>query len=369
MQKIVWGRQISGFLVISKPMIMRELQVFVRLTFWIVMVLPAGLQGQRGNTPALHQVPPRADKLSKYDIKAAVTAEKKTAEYHYQVGAGGLDQGYLGMADRHLSKAIALKKDLAFAWCERGWVHWHQNRCDKALPDFDEALRLNPFIENAWQGRALVYKDQWKLTLADADITHLLALDAEDTLAYWLRGQLRFARGETYEAIKDFSAAADRDSLEKLYQIDLAYAMLSQGLTSMADAKFIRLKDNPVYGYEAERGHLLCLLKAGKKEEASLYAESNYGIPWLQAWLKSILAHENGETGKAQELEEVMLEKMSKMGFLNYTSGYYALQRGDREIANSRLLKALKYGDLHIRILARMEIEKGGFKIPANMKY
>jgi tetratricopeptide (TPR) repeat protein len=273
------------------------------------------------------------------------------------------------MARRHLTKAIEMKPDMAFAYSKRGWVNWFERKHDLALADFDSALHLDPFIEEAWQGRALVHRDQWKLTQADADLTHVLELDPSDTLMIWLRGSIRYARGEHYEALKDFQMARDLDSNNCLYQLDLAFAMLEKGLYGLAEKSFDEMVQSGPCWHDALRGSLLCKLRSGRLEEARQFAEGHHD-PQFSAWLQSIVAHEQGQISLALEQEQIALQKgRSRLGWFNYTSGLYALARGERKLAEDRLLDALKWGDFHIKQLARIEIEKGGFKIPKGMKY
>ncbi len=96
---------------------------------------------------------------------------------------------------------------LANAHLRRGAAYHHQGDYDKALADYDEAIRLAPNGAVTYFFRGQLYYDENDYGRAVADETRALKLDPMMTSAYNWRGLAYFVQRYNDLAIADFSAA------------------------------------------------------------------------------------------------------------------------------------------------------------------
>ena len=113
---------------------------------------------------------------------------------------------------------LEIRKRLAWAYANRGFnaVAWAESTefdADKAIPDFDRALRLDPNIAMAYQYRAQAWSLKKEYDKAIADYTETLRLETKDAdtrmrvhhdrgLAWAAKGQLEKALNDINEAIR-----------------------------------------------------------------------------------------------------------------------------------------------------------------------
>ncbi len=95
--------------------------------------------------------------------------------------------------------------------CTRGVLFVKAGQLDRALRDFDEAVRLDPKQANAYSERGNVYRLQGKFDDALADCDRALRLDPKLVTAYCHRAEAWVAKGEAAKAIADCDAALKRD--------------------------------------------------------------------------------------------------------------------------------------------------------------
>jgi tetratricopeptide (TPR) repeat protein len=77
--------------------------------------------------------------------------------------------------------------------------------CDRAIADFNEAIRLNPRLEMSYENRGAVYGLKGDHERALADLNSALLLDSQDALAYQDRGVVHYEQKDYDRAIADSS--------------------------------------------------------------------------------------------------------------------------------------------------------------------
>jgi tetratricopeptide (TPR) repeat protein len=97
--------------------------------------------------------------------------------------------------------------DLFFAFNNRGNAHAARHDHDRALQDYDEALRLNPKFAGAMRNRGIVYARKGNYDHAIRDFSEAARLDPDDPHALIGRGLVHCARHEFADAVRDFDAA------------------------------------------------------------------------------------------------------------------------------------------------------------------
>ncbi len=134
------------------------------------------------------------------------------------------------------TKVIQFAPNQPDAFYHRGWAYYdraiaqpEKHKEEEALPDFNQAIRLNPEASEPYMLRARIYDDMGQVGRAVADYTQALQGNLEDSrraLALLFRG-LDFRQQEEFDkAIADFSEAIRMDPLyeEAYYRRGGTYA-------------------------------------------------------------------------------------------------------------------------------------------------
>jgi tetratricopeptide (TPR) repeat protein len=95
----------------------------------------------------------------------------------------------------------------AVAFDNRGAEYGSKGDYDRAIPDFSEAIRLNPKYVDAWRhrGAALLRKNEFERGIAD--MTEVIRLDPRNLEAYNERGLAYYTTGDPERALADYNAA------------------------------------------------------------------------------------------------------------------------------------------------------------------
>jgi tetratricopeptide (TPR) repeat protein len=91
--------------------------------------------------------------------------------------------------------------DLAIVHYNRGIAWRAKGELDRAIADYDQALRLDAKDEHAYVNRGAAWSDKGDLDRAIADYTEAIRLNPEDADPYVNRGVAWKAKGELDRAI------------------------------------------------------------------------------------------------------------------------------------------------------------------------
>ena len=72
------------------------------------------------------------------------------------------------------------QRDLASAYFNRGLAYGHKGDFDRAIRDFDQAIKINPNYPDALNNRGLAYISQGQFDRAIQDFDQVLKLDPKD---------------------------------------------------------------------------------------------------------------------------------------------------------------------------------------------
>ncbi len=119
----------------------------------------------------------------------------------------------------------------------RGNFWYERLELDKALRDYDEALRLDPRLGTARLRRAIAMNDRMEWQMADADLAELLRAEPRNSYAHYQMAVVRFATrrgGAADEARSVVDIQGWREDLS-IYAALLGYfALLQDGADKQA---------------------------------------------------------------------------------------------------------------------------------------
>ena len=155
------------------------------------------------------------------------------AKAHYNRGWSYRDKGQFERALADYDEAIRLKPDYAEAYNGRGIAYKQKGRYARAIADYDTALRLEPNYVYAYNNRGNAYSDQGRYDHAIQDLGFAILLKPDYTLAYFNRGLAFNRKGQYERAIKDLDAALRLDP-------KLAIAFTERGNVYLARKQYAR---------------------------------------------------------------------------------------------------------------------------------
>jgi len=107
--------------------------------------------------------------------------------------------------------AIKLNPKSADAFHNRGIAWANKGEPDRAIADYDAAIRLDPRDSSPYAGRAVERSIKGDYPGAAADLDTAIKLDPKAAGAYFGRGRVRFYRGEWAGAVADLDQAGKLD--------------------------------------------------------------------------------------------------------------------------------------------------------------
>ena len=105
------------------------------------------------------------------------------------------------------NEAIRLKPDDAAVFNNRGFVYDKMGDHDRAIADYNEAIRLKPDLANAFNNRGATYEAKGDHDRAIADYAQAVHLKPDYAIAFKNRGLAYNAKGDRDLAIADFNEA------------------------------------------------------------------------------------------------------------------------------------------------------------------
>ena len=136
--------------------------------------------------------------------------DKATWEAQLGLSAAGLQRGVLAAA---VPAAVPIQAPLsgATAYNDRGVAYADKGEYDRAIQDYDQAIRLNPNYAFAYYHRGNAYANKGESDRAIQDYDQAIRLDPNSALFYTNRGAAYANKGEHDRAIQDYDQAIRLD--------------------------------------------------------------------------------------------------------------------------------------------------------------
>lgn len=148
------------------------------------------------------------------DYCTQVLGDKKTdaGPWFNLRGVAHYNLGELDRALADFDEAIRRDAGASIYFSNRGLVRMRMRNFDQAIVDFDQALRLEPKSALAFVSRGNAYREKSELARAIADYDAAATLDPKLSAAFYNRGMTHELAGAYDKALADLGQAARLDS-------------------------------------------------------------------------------------------------------------------------------------------------------------
>jgi tetratricopeptide (TPR) repeat protein len=150
------------------------------------------------------------------------------------------------------NEAIRLDPEFAMAYNNRGSAYGANKDYDRAIENYNEAIRLDPDYVEAYINRGHAYSEQKDYERAIADFNEALHLDPKFAMGYTLRGSMHIIKGQFDRALADYNEALRLDPNAEAYGLrGFVYLARQDWRPAIADfSEAIRLDPKLRLAYE-----------------------------------------------------------------------------------------------------------------------
>ncbi len=103
------------------------------------------------------------------------------------------------------NQAIKIEPGNAVTHNNRGNAYKNKGDLDQAMINYTEVIRLNPKLARAYSFRGNVYRDRGEFDRAIADYNEAIRQNPKDAFTYNIRGTAYRAKGDAVQAMADYS--------------------------------------------------------------------------------------------------------------------------------------------------------------------
>jgi tetratricopeptide (TPR) repeat protein len=125
---------------------------------------------------------------------------------------------------------------LATAYNNRGVAYRIKGEYDKAIDDFNEAIKLRPSFANAFNNRGVAHRNKGDLNGALADYDQAIRLKPDYAAAFYNRGLVYEEKGEYQRAVDEFTLVLQLAPRDPLVLFRRGEALLKTGNVGAANA-------------------------------------------------------------------------------------------------------------------------------------
>ncbi|NEQ67780.1 MAG: tetratricopeptide repeat protein [Symploca sp. SIO2D2] len=264
------------------------------------------------------------------DAKLAIVQDADTAinALYFYRGVAYYEKGELDKAIVDYNRALKINPEYA-TYINRGNAYYYKGELDQAIADFTQALKINPEGAKAYNNRGKVYSDKGELNQAITNYTQAIKIDPKFALAYNNRGNAYSDKGELNQAIADYTqalkfnpeyaAAYNNRGNAYYYKGELDQAIADYNLAIKINPEYAAAYNNRgnAYYYKGELDQVIADYNRALKinpEDADAYYNRGIAYSKLGEKQKAIqdfqkaakLFAEQGDTAKQKEVLELL---------------------------------------------------------------
>jgi len=131
----------------------------------------------------------------------------KNAEFYESQGLAYLEKRQYDKAILDFNKALKMNPADAYAYQNRGRAYGEQGQYDLAISDYTKALEINPTYGDAYFNRGLIYHAKGQYDLAIADYTKALEINPRGAGIYYARGFIYYCKKKYEKSWADVKKA------------------------------------------------------------------------------------------------------------------------------------------------------------------
>jgi tetratricopeptide (TPR) repeat protein len=143
--------------------------------------------------------------------KAAEEEIAKHVRVYYERGRAYAAKSDYDRAVEQYNEALKLDPKYAVAYNNRGNAYFGKKDYARAIADYDEAIKLDARFAAAYSNRGNAYSGKNDNDRAIADYSEALKLDPKNAAAYNSRGNAYFGKKDYVRAISDYDGAIELD--------------------------------------------------------------------------------------------------------------------------------------------------------------
>ncbi len=168
---------------------------------------------------------------------AAVASAQWTPDAETCRTAGTVDER-INACTRAIISGQLSTQNLAITFSNRGNAWRSKGENDRAMADYNEAIRLNPQNSIAYTNRGIAWRGNSASDRAIADYTEAVRLDPKNAIAYYNRGIERRGKGDNDRAIADYTEAIRLNPKNSIAYINRGIAWRGKGENGRAIADY-----------------------------------------------------------------------------------------------------------------------------------
>jgi tetratricopeptide (TPR) repeat protein len=175
------------------------------------------------------------------EIRKAIDAEanrKAEADRQRKEGEAAGRTGNYDRAVMNFNEAIRLNPNDAMAYYDRGLAYSHKDDQDRSIADYSEAIRLNPVFSMAFNARGNVYAKKGDFDRAMADFDEAIRLNPMYHIAFSNRANVYERKGDLDRAMADVNEAIRINPLYSLAFNNRGYVYVKRGDYNRAMADY-----------------------------------------------------------------------------------------------------------------------------------
>jgi lipoprotein NlpI len=258
----------------------------------------------------------------------------------------------------------------AAAYFNRGNASLAKGEHDKAIADFDEALKLDPKNASAYNNRGNTRNEKGEAEAALADFDAAIKLNARYASAYFNRGNVLAGKGDNARAVKDYDTAIKHNRRN-------VNAYLARGALMLATGAIAKARADMRHAAALDRKNAYTVLwqdiaERRAKQKGVLAGGKGLRDVEMKGWPAPVLLMFVGEIKQDAVLEAAdnadPALKLAHTCEANFYGGQYALIASARDDAVKLFEAAAKdcpHGFLE-GIAAAAELKGMGRKVGAN---
>jgi tetratricopeptide (TPR) repeat protein len=168
-------------------------------------------------------------------------------------GEGPILDVVIGGCSAVIQRGQETSTRLAIAFNNRGVAYRLKGEYDRALTDYDEAIRLNPNSANAHNNRGIIYRIKGDYDRAIGDYDEAILLENDFPAAFYNRAIAYSDKGDYDRALTDFDIVLQFNANNALALYARGMAKLKKGDTEVGTADIAAAKAiNPKVAEEYE---------------------------------------------------------------------------------------------------------------------